>query len=257
MSDPSSPSLHPLVRGFNDAEVYDRGRPPYGERVARAIVEELELPPGAPVLDLGAGAGALSRALLACGLEVTAVEPLESMRIVLARTIGPGLVRRGTAEEIPLADGSVDAVLAADSFHWFDEQRALPEIRRVLRRSGGVGIMRTVPVLDTAWGRELGALITESRPEHPAFADRGAAAALEEDPAFGPVRERALTTEQATDRERILAYLASLSWVGSLPGQRREELLANAEAVLSRHGVGEVRHEMLHQIFFARLRTPT
>ncbi len=255
LSESSEPRLHPLVRGFSDAEVYERGRPAYGEDVVAALIEGLGLASGAPVLDLGAGAGALTRPLLAAGLDVTAVEPLESMRAVLGRAIGSERVRAGVAEEIPLAQGSVEAVLAADSFHWFDERRALREIRRVLRPGGGVAILRTFPVLDAPWGHELGSLIVDSRPDHPAFVARGASAALEEDPAFGPVVEIEITTEQASDRERILAYVASLSWVGSLPADRLRELLADADAVLRRHGVEEVRHEMLQRIWMARLRS--
>ena len=80
------------------------------------------------------------------------------------------------------------AVLAADAFHWFDERRAMPEIRRVLRPGGGVAILRTAPAIDEPWSRELGEIINEMRPEHPAFNARGPAAALEEDPALRPGR---------------------------------------------------------------------
>jgi SAM-dependent methyltransferase len=257
LSEFSEPRLHPLVRGFSDAEVYEKGRPVYGEAVVAALIEGLGLASGAPVLDLGAGAGALARPLLEAGLDVTAVEPLEQMRTVLGRAIGSERVRAGVAEEIPLGRGSVEAALAADSFHWFDERRALSEIRRVLRPGGGVAILRTYPVLDAPWGHELGSLIADSRPDHPAFVSRGAAAALEEDPAFGPVTETEITSEHASDRERTLAYVASLSWVGSLPADRLERLLADADAVLRRHGVEEVRHQMLHQIWIARLRPET
>ena len=109
----------------------------------------------------------------------------------------------------------MQAVLAADAFHWFDEARAMPEIRRVLRARGGVAILRTVPVLDAPWSQELGEIMEELRPEHPAFTERGPAAALEDDPHFGPVIERTVTSRRTIDRERVIAYLASMSWVAS------------------------------------------
>ncbi|MCW3067618.1 MAG: smtA [Solirubrobacterales bacterium] len=254
MSEPPEPALHPLVSGFVDAETYDRGRPRYSAEVVRVLSDGLGLADGAPVLELGAGAGALSGALLASGLDVTAVEPLDSMRSVLALKIGDERVLQGVAEQIPLPDGSVDGVLAADAFHWFDEQRALPEIRRVLTAGGGVGILRTLPVLDRPWAVELGALVTRSRQEHPAFGDRGAAAALEEDAAFGPVLEQTVTTTRTSDREGLVAWIASFSWIATLDAEERGELLESVDALLRRNGVEQLRHDVRHQIWMARLR---
>jgi SAM-dependent methyltransferase len=206
------------------------------------------------VLELGAGTGSLARALLAGGLEVTALEPLEAMRRVLAGAIGSERTLAGVAEQIPLADGSVHGVVAADAFHWFDEARAMPEIRRVLRPGGGAAILRTFPVLEEPWSQALGEMLVRERGEHPAFSERGAAAALEEDGAFGPVSERLVSCEQLSDRARILDYVASVSWVGALPAERRQQLLANADALLRRHRVGELRHEFQVRIWTARLR---
>ncbi|MHB8532629.1 MAG: class I SAM-dependent methyltransferase [Solirubrobacteraceae bacterium] len=249
-------SLHPLVSGFSDAETYDRGRPLYGEEVVEELLRGLELPAGAPALELGAGTGQLSRALLGAGLELRALEPLEATRELLGRAIGPERVLSGVAERIPLPQDSVRAVFAADSFHWFDERRAMPEIRRVLRPGGSVTILRTIPVLPEDWSGELGRILTEMRPEHPAFTDRPAAAALEEDDAFGAVTELTLHGEQTIDRARVLTYLASMSWVGRLSREQRSELLRRAESLLERHGVGELRHELRHQTWSARLLAP-
>jgi len=245
--------LHPLVGGFRDAAGYDRARPRYDASVVAELVEQLGLAGGAPVLELGAGTGQLSEALVEAGLGLTAVEPLEDTRELLAAAIGAEHVRAGRAEEIPMPDATVQAVLAADAFHWFDEQRAMPEIKRVLRPGGGVAILRTAPVLDTDWSRELGEMITELRPRHPAFDARPAAAALEEDPSFGPVRESTVTTRRDLDREAILALIGSFSWVATLAPQERERLLRRAREVLEAHKVEHERYDILHQIWSARL----
>jgi SAM-dependent methyltransferase len=245
--------LHPLVGGFSDAAAYDAGRPRYGEPVVTALREHLELGPGSPVLELGAGTGQLSVALLEAGLDLTAVEPLGPTRELLRAAIGAERVREGRAEQIPLAEDSVEAVFAADAFHWFDETRAMPEIKRVLRPRGGVAILRTVPKLDHPWSAELGQMLMESRPEHPAFGERSAAAALEEDADFGPVTETSVTTPAVLDREQLLVRVASFSWVAVLPSAEREQLLARMLEVLERHGVERVEHDVLHQISLARL----
>jgi SAM-dependent methyltransferase len=239
-----------MVSGFSDAQTYDLGRPRYGQAVASALLEMLELSAGDPVLELGAGTGQLSQALVESRVELTAVEPLEQTRELLAQAIGPERVLAGVAEAIPLAEGSVRAVLAADSFHWFDETRAMPEIKRVLGPGGGVAILRTVPVLDADWSDELGKLMEVRRPEHPAFSPRGPAAALQDDPNFGPVEQRTVTSRRMIDRTRVLAYLASMSWVAQLSD--RDAFLLETEALLDRHDMQELDHDVLHQIWIAR-----
>ncbi len=246
--------LHPLVGGFNDAAAYDAGRPRYDVRVAEELIARLELAPAAPVLELGAGTGQLSDALLAAGLDLTAVEPLGPTRDMLCAAIGAERVREGRAEAIPMKDGSVDAVFAADAFHWFDETRAMPEIKRVLRPRGGVGILRMiVHQPERPWTKDLGRVLMASRPEHPAFTDRGAAAALEEDPAFGPVSATSLSTPAVLNRTQLLAWIASFSWVAVLPEDERAQLLERAGELLESHSVDQAEYDLLAQIWIARL----
>jgi SAM-dependent methyltransferase len=245
--------LHPLVAGFSDAEAYERGRPGYPQSVVQALARALELAPGARILDLGAGTGKLSRALLAGGYDVTAVEPLASMREVLVGAIGSERVREGTAEAIPCADASIDAITCADSFHWFDERRALPEIRRVLRPSGGVAILRAERHPGARWTQELWDILAVHRRDHPGFAERSPGAALDEDPAFGPVREEVITAQETSDRERILTWIATFSWIGRLSATRRRDVLERAEALLDREHVTEVHYEVVFRMWTARL----
>jgi SAM-dependent methyltransferase len=107
--------------------------PAYAQAAVRWAVQTA---PGLRVLDLGAGTGALSAALVAAGARVVAVEPDPGMLAGL-RSAVPGVrVLPGSAEAIPLADGSVDAVLAGNSLQWFEMAAAGPEIARVLVPGG-------------------------------------------------------------------------------------------------------------------------
>lgn len=163
--------LHPLAAQFASvADVYERGRPEYPPAVVGAFTAELGVAPGAPVLDLAAGTGKLTRALLAAGFDVVAVEPQAPLRARIATVVGRRRVREGVAEAIPLSDASVDAVTVADGFHWFNHAEALAEIRRVLTPGGGLAVLSTVPDWSAAsWGHELGTMIQRLRPEHPFF----------------------------------------------------------------------------------------
>src|SRR4029077_15080694 len=112
--------------------------------------------------------GKLTRALVAAGFDVTAVEPQAPMREILAASVGEERVRAGTAEAIPLEDEAVCAVTVADAFHWFDSARAVREIARVLRPRGALAVLATVPDFGGAsWAHEVGQLVASSRPSHP------------------------------------------------------------------------------------------
>jgi SAM-dependent methyltransferase len=202
----------------------------------------LGLAPGASVLDLGAGTGKLARAFLAGGFDVVAVEPLEGMRKVATGSVGVERVLAGTAEAIPLGDGSVDAVVSGDAFHWFDGERAVPEMARVLRPGGGLAVLFNVPGFDDPpppWAVELGRLLDELRPEHPAFTG-DAFAALDASGLFGRRSQHAVAHVHDTDREGIVANVASISYVGALPADERAAVLARVDALLRAGGVEEV-----------------
>ncbi|RJO78273.1 class I SAM-dependent methyltransferase [Nocardia panacis] len=115
------------------AAVYAEHRPDYAELAVRWALEHA---PGPRVLDLGAGTGKLTATLCASGAEVVAVEPDSEMLTELRRALPDVRALRGSAEEIPLPDGSVDAVVAGNAMHWFDMNRAGPEIARVLAPAG-------------------------------------------------------------------------------------------------------------------------
>jgi SAM-dependent methyltransferase len=248
------PTLHPLVEGFADAERYDRGRPVYGEETTALLLEAIELRSGDPVLELGAGTGQLSRALIAAGLDLVAVEPLGPTRELLKAAIGAERVREGVAEAIPMPDRSVRAVFAADSFHWFDETLAMAELRRVLVRRGGVAILRTLPAIDEPWSADLGKILVSMGVEHPIYTERAPAFALEQDDAFGEVIELKAQSERSTDRDGLLAYFSTISWIATLEAARREAMLAEVAELLDRNGVDVLTHPVNHQIWIARLK---
>ncbi len=227
-------SLHPLAERFASlADVYEHGRPEYAPAVAGALGAELGLAPDARVLDLAAGTGKLSRALVSAGLDVVAVEPHDQLRDRLSAGIGAQRVREGVAEAIPLQDASVDAVTVADGFHWFEHAKALAEIRRVLRPGGGLAVLTTYPDWSGAsWAHELGTLIQEMRPEHPFFDGPPWQEVVREAGGWTEPREIRVTTSQPTDPGRIVDYVASMSFVAALPDEERAERLAKVTALV-------------------------
>ena len=227
--------LHPLAQKFASvADAYEQGRPEYAPAVIGATVAELGIRPGDRVVDLAAGTGKLTRALLGFGLDVVAVEPQQPLRAVLTDKVGAAQVLDGVAEAIPLDDGSVAAVTIADAFHWFDRPRALREIHRVLRPGGGLALFNTVPDWSGAsWAHELGTIVAGTRPEHPHFDGRPWQEFVREDGGFTEPWEVRVTTYGPADPERVLAHMASMSWIAALDGPERGDVLARMRAVVA------------------------
>ena len=228
-------ALHPLTAGFAEvASAYDRGRPEYAPAVVGAIAAELDIPPAGPVLDLAAGTGKLTRALLGVGLDVVAVEPQLQLRELLAESVGSERVREGLAEAIPLPDESVAAVTVADAFHWFDHALALAEIGRVLRPGGGLAVLSAVPDWSGAsWAHEVGTLIAGMLTAHPKFDGPPWQESVRAASGWTEPREIRVTTSQPASPERMVDYVGSMSWVAALDEAERAETLAKVDAIVS------------------------
>jgi SAM-dependent methyltransferase len=240
--------LHRLAESFDEvADAYERGRPEYPPAVAGAVAAELHAAHGARVLDLGAGTGKLTRALLGIGLDVVAVEPQARLRGLLAESIGGERVHDGTAEAIPLPDDSVAAVTVADAFHWFDHGPALAEIGRVLEPGGGLAVIWTVPDWSGAsWAHDVGTRMAKLRPKHPAFDGPRWEDALRAARGWTAVREIRVTFARPASPERSLDYIASVSWVAAMPGGPRAEFLEEIGTLIA---AGETPVELpLHVI---------
>ena len=214
------------ARGFSSAaDVYERGRPGYAPEAVAWVCERLGIGPGRTVLDLAAGTGKLTRDLVPSGASVIAVEPLDEMREHLERVSPEVEALKGTAEEIPLPDTSVDAIVCAQAFHWFDLERALSEIHRVLRPGGGIALLYNSRDLDDRVQKTLDDLL---EPYRGTIAPQWATSEefhLAATDFFAAGEHRAWRSEQPVSLDGLLETAASRSYVASLDEQARAELL--------------------------------
>jgi SAM-dependent methyltransferase len=240
------------ARAFgSQAENYERGRPGWPDAEVARLLERF----GArTVLDLAAGTGKLTRVLVRHADEVIAVEPVDGMRRVLEQRVPEARVLAGTAEAIPLPDGAVDAVFVAEALHWFDLDRAPAEIARVLRPGGGIAVLWNHPGPPLDWLDELYEALKAHRIEHDQRPDKVPwRAALEAE--FGPLEEEIVDREHVTDRERVVAEIASHSSIGALPPDRLQAALATCRAVLERHGIDRIAIPIRTQLLTAQKRS--
>jgi ubiquinone/menaquinone biosynthesis C-methylase UbiE len=215
---------HPNARSFElVADVYERARPEYPAEAVAWIADELALREGRTVLDLGAGTGKLTRALVQTGARVIAVEPGEAMLGELRRVLPEVEALAGGAEAIPLADASVDAVAVGQAFHWFRHDEAVPELHRVLRPGGAVALIWNSRDHRRPLQREISELIKPLIPAgRPPVGH--SARVLEQSELFGPVVERTFPFVQQLDADSLADRIASVSFVAAAPDEVRAEL---------------------------------
>jgi SAM-dependent methyltransferase len=222
--------LHPLAQQFAGvAEAYDRGRPGYPAEVVTIAAREFELHARDRVIDLGAGTGKLTTTLVAAGLDVVAVEPLEEMRARLPAVE----VVAATAEELPFAAGELAAAFSADAFHWFDSDASAAELHRVLRPRGGVALLWHLPGWESdppAWWSALVELLNGIRSGHPGFIGEQGREGFERHGGFEPFSHHTVHSAFTTDREGVLAYVQSISYVAGHP--ERDRVLDDVRAIV-------------------------
>jgi SAM-dependent methyltransferase len=231
--------IRDAARGFaENADAYEAARPSYPAEAVAHIVGHGQIGPARQVLDLAAGTGKLTRLLVPTGADVVAVEPIAAMRERLAALL-PGVeVHDGTAEDLPLADRSVDAVTVAQAFHWFDPALALAETRRVLRPGGHLFLVWNTRDRRHDWVRTFGDLLVDGpgleRP-YDSYYDVDYAAVVADAGGFTAVELWAHDWDQPCDADLLVARAESVSVVGSLPPADKQRVLDRVRNLAATH----------------------
>ena len=227
-----------LRRSFGSiADGYDRFRPgPPEEAVEWALG-----PQALDVLEIGAGTGGLTRLLAGRHPHVRAVEPDPRMRAVLHERVAGVEVVAGSAEQIPAAEASCDAVIGASMWHWVDEGRALPEVARVLRPGGSFSLLwsgtdRSVGWMRSLWagGKELGedeVVQRDARRRGRHVVHLGA-----RDPFAEPER-LVIRWTRLMAKEDLVGMAGTYSAIITMPAAERHEYLASMSRSLETHEV--------------------
>lgn len=208
------------------AQVYAENRPDYPAEAVSWLAG------GTParILELGSGTGKLTTPLLTMGHDVVATDPSTSMLAQLRRVASGARTVAGRAESIPLTTSACDVVVSAQAFHWFNRERALPEIARVLRPGGVLGLVWNTGDFKVPWVRKVLSLIDlfEDEVEDP----------LAGSDLFTTHEHRVFRHWQRFDRETLLGFIASSSASAVRPPDERAALLAEVGAIYDSYGRG-------------------
>jgi SAM-dependent methyltransferase len=156
------------------------------------------------------------------------------MRAELVRSL-PALdvldVLDGTAERLPVPDASVDAVVVGQAFHWFDGDRALPEIHRVLVPGGGLAMIWNVRDQTVEWVERLAALTERYCAGVPRYRMGEWRRPFEASELFGPLEFRSYPFQHEVDADTMVERISSISWIAVLPDAERARLLDQVRAL--------------------------
>ena len=223
--------------GFDQgAEVYEQARPTYPADAVDWLAQHLQISPGAYVADVAAGTGKLTRLLTPLGATLFGLEPVPGMRTTFA-TMCPGIpLVAGTAEQVPFAAGSLDAVTVAQAFHWFNAPAALGEFARVLRPGGRLGLIWNARDRSNALVEELWSIMDRVEKRAPwRNHDEWKDSALVDHPAFTPLTEATFHHEQVLTHDQVIARFRSVSHIAVLSPADQEAVIAELRHVLDTH----------------------
>ena len=211
----------------SQAAAYERGRPSYPPEAVDWLLAPTDTWVARDVLDLGAGTGKLTTRLVERGLTVIAVDPIAEMLEMLRTALPDTPALLGSAEQIPLPDNAVDAVLVAQAWHWFDQERAVAEIARVLRPGGRLGVLWNTRDERSGWVKDFGRIVGL---EH----DRDNATVDLPEPFIDIATHQVEWTNYITP-QALIDYVASRSYCITSPAEVRARTLDEVRELLVSH----------------------
>ena len=223
--------------GFNDPGDYEAARPSYPPDAVAWFVEHLRLAPGRRVADLAAGTGKLTRLLEpSVGAGLLAVEPVPGMRETFRRLLPHVPLVAGTAEALPFAAASLDAITVAQAWHWFDHDRATAEVARVVRSGGHLGLIWNARDRSESWVDEVWSIMDRVE-KHAPWRDHEnwRDSAMRAMPGFGELHVGEFRHMQQITPEGVVQRVASVSHVAVLPGPERQAVLGEVRTLLRTH----------------------
>lgn len=225
---------HSAAKGFTaNAATYVKGRPGYPSEVKDWLRDDLSLCEGKIALDLGSGTGKFIPYLESTGATAIAVEPIPAMLSQLVNLHPTIDAKRGSAEDIPLSDCSVDAVVCAQAFHWFANRKSLAEIRRVLKPGGFLGLIWNVRDESVRWVAALTEIMRHYEGDTPRYHSQEWRRLFPCD-GFGPLLEQYFPNEHKGPPEHVIIdRILSVSFIAALSPTEQSRVAAEIRELIA------------------------
>jgi SAM-dependent methyltransferase len=247
-----------LNRFSTRVENYVKYRPGYPEEIVRILKSDCELTSASLIADVGSGTGILSELFLRNGNVVFGIEPNAPMRTAAQQLLSAYknfVSIDGSAEATTLEPHSVDLIMAAQAFHWFDRSKAKSEFKRILKPEGWVVLIWNERLVDsTAFLRDYESLLLRYGTDYQEV--RHENVATEIDDFFAPSRFQLKTLQnlQHFDFESLKGRVYSSSYAPEPGHPNFEPMLGKLKELFNVHNRdGIVTFEYATKIYYGRL----
>ena len=247
-----------IERFSNRAENYVKYRPDYPAEVLQLFRDEMNLDASSVIADIGSGTGISSKLFLENGNEVYGVEPNEAMRSAAEEFLAgfpKFLSTDGTAENTNLPENSIDFVIAAQAFHWFDQEKTHAEFRRILKPGGCIALIWNERQLDTTeFLREYENFLLKfandyTKVRHDNVNEEILTGFFESD-----FRRKTFQNEQVFDFEGLKGRALSSSYMPSEASENFEPMVAELQALFAKHSEnGKIKVLYDTNIFYSKV----
>lgn len=231
--------MNTVERFSNRVENYIKYRPGYPPETIRLFQEMMRMRPDHVVADIGSGPGISAKLFLENGNTVNAVEPNDAMRAAAEEILHefPNFKSvKGTAEATTLPEASVDFVISAQAFHWFDSERAAIEFRRILRPDGYVALIWNERQLDsTPFLREYEQFLLRYSTDYSAVRHENVTADNLRDFLGEDMSVATFRNVQVFDFDGLKGRLLSSSYMPGETGPDFDRMIAELRELFARH----------------------
>lgn len=231
-------SLHPAAeQGFaSAAELYQQVRPNYPAEIVTWLREDLELNTQSTAIDLGAGTGKFLDYLKQATPNIVAVEPIAEMLNQLKIVHPEVQTQQASSDQILLNSNSVDAILCAQSFHWFANTQTLSEMHRVLKPSGRLGLVWNQRDERVDWVKALADFIQQFEADTPRFHSGEWQNVFEQQNLFAHLGQKVFVQHQVGTVEDVVSQrLLSTSFIAAMPQTQQLELKQQFEDIVEQY----------------------
>lgn len=228
-------SLHPTAqKGFSAAaELYQQTRPDYPEQLVSWLHTQLELDHNSQVIDLGAGTGKFLPYLQKITRHIVAIEPIQEMLAQLKATYPDIQTQQATSQHLPIMAQSIDAVICAQSFHWFANFETLQQIHQVLKRNGHLALIWNQRDIQVDWVKAIADVLQPLEHNTPRYHSGEWKNVFEHQSLFHLAHVQTFQQEHRGTVENVVSKrLLSTSFIAAMPESVQRQLKLQFEDIV-------------------------
>ena len=231
-------SLHPMAQqGFSSAAaLYQHVRPSYPQDLVNWLRNRLQLCETSHVIDLGSGTGKFLPYLQQVTSHIIAVEPIKEMLAQLNAAYPDIQTLQASSDHLPIPTNSIDAVICAQSFHWFANFETLQQIHQVLKPSAHLALIWNQRDIQVNWVKALADVLKPLEMNTPRYHSNEWKNVFEHQSLFSLEHSQTFQQQHVGTVENVVSKrLLSTSFIAAMPEQQQQQLKKQFEDIVLKY----------------------